>query len=193
MNTFLTGCPADCDDIVLLPVFPVEQDCTSYPQTLAEISDLFIVPDGATDLFATFATTPTYVASSVNNNEAANAKSKWLVGIGTLPAPEKTETPYPKQKSKTTKRTYTLTFTYYQLDATSYEMLRKIQCGSTAFTFYYADLGDWVYGIQGGIAPSFVDVDFPHGSGDVPNQAVITLKWEADGDPQRRVNPFSAP
>jgi hypothetical protein len=191
MNNFLTGCPEDCDDVLLYPAIPAEQNCTSYPQTLAEVSDLFLVPDGAPDIFATFSGTPTYVADSVDNTVTDNTASKWLVGIGSIPASEKTETPYPKGKSKTTKRVYTLTFTYYQLDALSYAFLQKVQCGAVNFTFYYADMGDWVYGIAGGIVPDFVDVDFPKGTGTTPNQAVITLKWSADGDPLRRVNPFA--
>jgi hypothetical protein len=190
-NSLIT-CPADCDDDLLLPAIPENQDCTSYDQTLSQLSDLFIIPDGAADIWATWSTTPTYVADSVDNTVADNSAAHWLVGRGELPAPEKTTVEYPKLKSKTTKRIYTITYTVLNLSATQYEWLRKMQCGWTGFTFYYADLGDWVYGKAGGLSPSFVDVDFPKGggNGDV-NQAIITLRFEANGDPDRRVNPFA--
>lgn len=192
INTFLSGCGADCDDVVLLPAIPEEQDCTVYGQLKGEISDLYIIPTGAPAIMASWSTTPTAVANAVDNTVTDNSKSKWLVGIGDRPAPEKTRVQYPKEKSKITERLYTLNFVVKQLDAATYDFLRQLQCGSTGFTFYYADLNDYIYGDSDGITPDSVDVDFVHASG-TGNYitATIILTWKADGDPQRRVNPLS--
>ena len=112
------------------------------------------------------------------------------VGIGGVAVPEKTVIEYPKRKKRTGDRTYTLSMRILNLSDGQYEFLRLLQCGSTAFTFYYGDLADYVYGKSGGLSPESIDVDFPKGPGnDDRNEAVITLTWIADGDPERRINP----
>lgn len=188
----LTGCPADCDSINTLPAIPAVQDCPSYPQTLSQIGHLYIMPTGATNPWTNWSTTPTATSGAIDNTEGANAKTKWLVGIGEIPAAEKTVTEYPLLKSKTTDRLYTLTFRVLNLTADQYEFLRQIQCGTLGFTFWYGDIGDWLYGLSGGIVPDFVTVRFPKGEGNTDkNVGVIVLSWRADGDPERRVNPHA--
>lgn len=191
INSMLTGCPANCDDDNLLPAIPTEQDCASYPQTLSQIGHLYIMPTGATNPWANWSTTPTDNAG-INNNEALNAASKWLVGIGEIPASEKTTTEYPLLKSKTTDRLYTLTFRVPNLSDSQYAFLRKIQCGTLGFTFWYGDLGNWLYGLANGIVPDFVTVTFPKGNANTDkNVGIIKLSWRANGDPERRVNPLA--
>lgn len=193
INNILTGCPADCDEDNLLPAIPETQDCTSYAQTLSQISDLYIIPDTAgIDVFTNWATTPTATVGAIDNTVTDNSKAKWLVGIGGLPAPEKTTTDYPKLKRKNDERLYTISFRILNLVDAQYDFLRQIQCGWTGFTFYYADLAGYAYGIAGGLVPEFVDVDFPKGEGNTDkNVAVITLQFRADGDPERRANPLA--
>jgi hypothetical protein len=190
INQFLE-CPEDCEEGLLYGPIDEDQDCIDYAQELSEVSDLYMIPTGAPDMFAAFATTPTYVADSIDNTVSDNSAGKWLVGIGEVPAADKVQTPYPKGKQKTTERTYALTFTVFNMSDLQYTFLQQVQCGGTGFTFYFADLGDSVYGKQGGIEPSFVDVDFPKASGQT-RRAVITLQWKAKGDPFRKINPFAA-
>ena len=191
-NNMLTGCPADCDETNTLPAIPAAQDCASYPQTLSQIGHLYIMPTGATNPWTNWATTPTLTGGAIDNTEALNAKTKWLVGIGELPAAEKTATEYPLLKSKQTDRLYTMSFRVLNLSDAQYDFLRQIQCGSLGFTFWYGDLGDWLYGLSGGIVPDFVTVSFPKGEGNTDkNVGIIRLSWRADGDPERRVNPHA--
>jgi len=191
-NTFYT-CPADCGDVLLFPAIDAGQDCTSYDQTLSQVSDLFLVPTGADDIFAAWATTPTYVADSIDNTLGDNTKAIHLVGEGSIPASEKTIDEYPKGKKKTTNRLYTLTFNIKNLSPANYAFLQAVQCGSTGFTFYYADRGGWVYGVVGGILPEFIDADLPKGEATTDkNIGTITLQFSSlTGDPQRRVNPLA--
>lgn len=192
LNNILTGCPADCDDDNLLPAIDVNQDCTSYPQTLSQVSDLYIIPTAADDIMASWSTTPTAVTDAIDNTIEDNTKAKWLVGIGGIAAPDKTTTDYPKLKRKNDERLYTLTFRVLNLSDAQYNFLRQLQCGWTGFTFYYGDLADYVYGIAGGLVPEFIDVDFPKGEGNSDkNVGILTLQWRADGDPERRVNPLA--
>src|SRR5690606_36610825 len=97
---------------------------------------------------------------------------------------------YPKLQRKVTERLYTLTFRVFNLVAAQYNFLRQLQCGDTSFTFYYGDLGGWIYGVEGGLSPTSVDVDFPHGGGNTDkNVAILTITFRANGDPDRFVNP----
>lgn len=195
LNLTSITCPDDCGDVNTLPaLIAAAQDCTAYEQTLSQVCDLYILPSDTGDIFDDWATTPTNATPGagvgVDNTNADNTKAKWLVGIGGVADPEETVTEYPKLQRKVTERLYTLTFTVFNLVAAQYNFLRQLQCGDTSFTFYYADLGGWVYGIAGGLAPLSVDVDFPHGGGNTDkNLATITLTWRSNGDPDRHVNP----
>ena len=196
LNLTAITCPDDCSDVNLLPAIVAEQDCTGYEQTLSQVCDLYILPSATDDIFADWATTPTNVTPDtgvgIDNTNTDNTKSKWLVGIGELPASEKTTTEYPLAKSKTTDRLYTLTFRILNLSAAQYTFLRQLQCGTLGFTFWYGDLGSWLYGLSGGIVPDFVTVTFPKGEGNTDkNVGIIRLSWKADGDPERRVNPLA--
>jgi hypothetical protein len=192
INLTLTGCPTDCDEINTLPAIPEEQACASYEQTLSQIGHLYLMPTGAANPWANWGTTPTAPNGNIDNTEGANAKSKWLVGIGEIPAAEKTQTEYPLRKSKQTDRLYTLTFRVPNLSDALYNFLRKMQCGYLGFTFWYGDLGGWLYGLSAGLVPDFVTVTFPKGEGNADkNVAIIRLSWRATGDPERRANPLA--
>lgn len=197
INETLTGCPADCDDVLLYPAIPASQDCPNYEQLRSQISRLYLLPNTMSgDIFAswgsTSAATPTYVANSIDNTNALNAKAKELVGIGEIAVPDKSTLNYPLLKTRTTEKRYPLQFTVYQLDDSTYEFLRQVQCGNLNFKFYYADLNGYVYGIADGLVPDLIDVTFPKGNADTDrNTAVIKLFWKATGDPQRRANPLA--
>lgn len=186
MNTFLT-CPADCDTALTLGAIDVNQDCTNYVQKYSQVCDLIITPDGANaPLDWSSAPTVTAVANEVDNASTAGGVSKHLVGEGGIPAPEKIIDEYPKRKSKTNTRVYTLTFTVKNLSADQYDFLRQLQCGSDAFTVQYADVGGYIYGGSTGIDILSIDVDFPKGEGrDDKNFATVIVTWEADGDAPR--------
>jgi hypothetical protein len=189
----LLGCPTDCGTNAPLLPFEVDQLCTDYRVKKSQLSDLFFVPNGAQDPFAAFDSGPaTYVANSIDNTTADGSKAHWLVGKGGKPAAEKEVTVYPHLRKRTTSRTYTISFEVLNLSDTQYNALRKMQCGSTDFTFYYGDVENHLYGKQGGLAPESIDVDFPQGAGDTDKStAIITLTFMADGDPIRRNNPYN--
>lgn len=187
----LTGCPADCDDVLTFPAIPEEQDCTSYDLLLSQVSDLYIKPNGATNPLGSWSTTPTAVSGAIDNTDTTNAKCKWLVGEGSIGEPTEVIGEYPKRKKKVTERVYQLVFNVKNLVDAQYNFLRAMQCGATDFTFWYGDLADKIFGLSGGIAPEFVTVRFPKGGGkDDKSQATLILEWTADGDPERRTNPL---
>lgn len=195
LNLTAIACPDDCADVNTLPAIAADQDCTGYTQTLSQVCDLYILPSATADLFDNWDAEPivnTTPASGVgvDNTNTDNTKAKWLVGIGGVAEPEETIDEYPKLQRKVTERLYTLTFRVFNLVAAQYNFLRQLQCGDTSFTFYYGDLGGWIYGVEGGLSPTSVDVDFPHGGGNTDkNVAILTITFRANGDPDRFVNP----
>ena len=194
--TSFTSCPDSCDDENLLPAFLNEQDCADYAQDHSQIHTVYIRPDGATDPFTDFATTPTATANAIDNTEALNAKSKLIVGEGGIDVPEKLILEYPKLQDKIVERTYTLNHVVKNLSAAQYAMLLKLQCGHvTGWSFYYASgmgTNQWLYGIQGGIPIFFIDVDFPKPGGrEGRDSATLIIRYKATGDPLRRVNPLA--
>lgn len=186
MNTFLT-CPVDCDDTLVLGAIDVNQDCTNYPQKYSQICDLVLRPDGANaPLDWTGAPTVTAVTGEIDNADTVGGKSKHLVGEGEIQAAEKTSDEYPKRKTKVNNRLYTLPFTIKNLSDEQYEFLRQLQCGVTAYRISYANVGGHIFGGAEGIDIDSIDVDFIYSGGrDDKEQAVITITWSADGDPDR--------
>jgi len=192
MSNIFLDCPVDCDTDLLLVAIPEEQDCTSYDQQYSQVSDLVIQPTGATTPFASWSTTPTLVSGAIDNTVTDNSKCKWLVGEGGIATPTKEVSDYPKRKQKTTNRRYRLEHTIRNLTDAQYDFCRQLQCGWTGFTFWHADLGDYIYGSATGIVPALVDCDFPKGAGrDDKSFATIIIEWDADGDPERRVSPLA--
>lgn len=189
---FLT-CPSDCDTDVLLPAISQDQDCTTYVPKDSQVCDLFIVPSGAPDPFDWTDPTAPEDAATIDNTEALNAAPKRLVGEGGVAVPEKQIIEYPKKKSRISDRDYTLTMRFRNLTDTMYAFLRQFQCGWTNFTFYYGTVGGRLFGKEeAGIPVLRVDVDFPLGEGrDDKEEAVLTITWNADGDPDRWDNPFA--
>lgn len=192
-NISLINCPADCATDNVWPAIPAEQDCASYEQTRSQVSDLIIIPTGAADVFEDWAgdiPTPTYANDTIDNTTADNSTAHILTGIGGVADPEELILNYPKLQQQVTERTYTLTHRIVNLSNAQYDYLLKMQCGALNFTFYYCDLGGYVYGVDGGLVPYSVDVDMPHGGGNDDRAfADIIITWKAKGDPDRGTTP----
>lgn len=191
-------CPDDCNTILQLPALDVDQNCTSYSLFESQLTDLWIKPNTA--LVTPFAgwgtgvisaTDPTASPASIINAALDNSAVKWVVGEGGVPAPDKTVQELPKFKDRVSKRTYTMTYTVKNMSDAHYNFGAALQCGDTNFTFWYGTTNH-VYGSETGIEPKSIDVDFPKGEGrDDVETMVITIVWEAKGDPQRRLNPYT--
>lgn len=192
-NISLISCPADCATDNVWPAIPADQDCPSYTQSLSQVSDLIIIPTGAPDVFDDWSgdnPTQVYVNDSIDNTIADNTAAHILTGIGGVTEPEELILDYPKLQQQVAERTYTLTHRILNLSNTQYDHLLKLQCGALNFTFYYCDLGGYVYGVEGGLVPYSVDVDFPRGGGNDDRAfADIIITWKAKGDPDRGTTP----
>ena len=191
-------CPTGCNETLDLPVLDVDQNCTDYDTYESQLTDLWIKPRTASETpFSGYgsgiisATMPVANPQAIDNANTDNTKVKWLVGKGGVPVAEKAVRELPKFRDKTTKRTYTLTYTVDNLSDAQYNFGVALQCGGTDFTFWYGTTNH-VFGPEEGLSPKSVDVDFPHGEGrqDIDTM-IITLVFEAKTDPPRRNNPYS--
>jgi len=192
INNFVT-CPNDCATDLNLGALDTLQDCTTYEQKYSQIYSIVLMPDGETaPLNWSAAPTVTLVSGEIDNTTTDGTKSKWLVGEGGIDAPEKILDEYPGRKTRTSFRTYTLTFNVKNLIDKQYSFLRQLQCGNTNFKLWYDTVGGHIFGGANGIDISGIDCDFIYGGGrDDKELATITITWEADGDPVRGVSPFA--
>ena len=194
-NDFCTICPAVCDDTLDLPAIDANQDCITIVYKKSQICGLVIQPTTGTGSLPAAPgaswTDPTYWATAVDNTVTDNSAFKYVVGIGGLPAAEKTEIELPKNKVRALDRTYTITFSVRNLTDNHYAFFQSLQCGWTGFQFWYETVGGRFFGGETGITPSKVDVDFSLSEGvDDYEEAVLTLTFEACGDPPRTDSPF---
>lgn len=197
LNNFLT-CPADCDSPPTLPAIPADQSCTAYDQKYSQICGVYIIPEDATDILDyTVPTAPVVATSTVDNTNTDNTKAKYVVGEGGVPAPEVIVGEYPKRKTRVTDRIYTLTMRVKNTAATLNSFFDILQCGDTNFTFYFENIGGFIFGgysggAPGGIIPDSIDIQRPlDGGRDDKMYTDIVITWTADGDPKRYPNPYA--
>jgi len=192
INNFVT-CPNDCSTALQLGALDDLQDCTTYEQKYSQIYSIVLQPDGENAPFDwSSAPTVTTVSAEIDNTTTDGTKSKWIVGEGGIAAPEKVVDEYPARKTRTSFRTYALTFNVKNLSDDQYAFLRQLQCGSTDFKLWYDTVGGHIFGGANGIDISGIDCDFIMGEGrDDKAYATITINWEADGDPDRGNSPFA--
>ena len=181
MNAFLT-CP-DCDDNFSLGVIDVDQDCTLYDQKFSQVCGIVFLPDTVA-LPSDWTDVDSW--AEVLDNSVAGTKGKYLVGEGEIDAPNEERSDYPKRRQRVTSRLYTLDMTVKNLNATQYEFLRQMQCGYTGFRFWIETVGGRLFGGANGIDPDLVTVAFVYSGGrNDKEQAILTIEYEADGDPTR--------
>lgn len=195
LTTFANVCPADCSVEFEFLNLDTDQNCAGS-QELSQITDVWMQPVGGTATavspFTNWATTPTVTAGAVDNSVADNTKTKWITGIGSVDAPDKTTVTVHKRLTVTLKRRYTLAMDVFKVDSqANYDYMRHLQCNPTNYRFWYANEAH-AFGKDTGLIPVYTDVDFPLGAGDQDlEKAVLTIQWEAKIDPERRVNPYA--
>lgn len=185
LNYFLQ-CSQNCRPD--FPTGPIDQnqDCINYPVLDSQVSDLILVPFCAEDPFDWSTGSPVIQAGTIDNTDTTGTYSRRIVGKGGVPIPAKDVENLPRNRKVIHRRVYTLTLEVLNLSDDQYLFLKQLQCGWLGFTFYYLNLAGFTFGIQGGIKPLFMDVDFPLGVGKNEKQrAVITIEWEAEHDPAR--------
>jgi len=180
MNQFLE---CGCDHPVTLPAL-----CSSFDVHLApkqsQVFALLFVPNGLAG--PSDWTSATAVEGIVDNTVTDNSAAKVLIGRGGVDEPEEVIVTTGKTAQKVAKRIYTMQFELSPRTSQQYAFVRKFQKNYTAFSFWFATLGDRLLGGAQGIKPHLVSAAFPYdATDDSPERAVLRIVWHADGDPDR--------
>lgn len=193
INTFLS-CPADCSSVFTFPAIAAAQDCTTFDRFYSQVGYIYFIPTTAndpldwTDPLVPVAESP----SEIDNTNTDNTKVKYIVVEGELPVPDKQTEELPLRQMAISGRGYKLVATVKNMTDANREFLRNLQCNPTNYTFYYATVGGNIFGIAGGIVPTFTDADLPlNGGRDDREVGTILINFDStDGDPKRYVNPL---
>lgn len=194
---FSNVCPADCDTDFVFPILPDDPDCQDYIKE-SQLTDLYISPGklGAAGKLAPVSAwvdgvhTVTPEPTNIDNSDTTNVYVKHLVGIGGMPVPEKTIINLPKRRRKTLRKNWTVTYNFPNLDHTTREFLRSLECNPDNFTYWLVNEAH-IYGNATGIVPVFVDVDLPlDAADDAIEEGILTLEFEGRVHPERKENPF---
>lgn len=175
------NCLTDCGDMIL-PALDVEQDCTSYEIFESQICGLIMTRGAAP---ADWTDSAEWEALIMNDLEV-DAAAKYLIGVGSMPAPEAVTVEGAKFKDIVVKRTYTVSFRVLNMSDAQYNFLTSIQCGQTDYQFWIETAGGHLFGGPTGICPKSSDADLPKDGGrDVYDEGLITIVFESRVDPDR--------
>lgn len=185
LNVFSTVCTDDCT-AVQYPAIAADQDCIAFEDYRSQIAGiLFRHPDGVLPGGWDWTDRDDWTAIVDNGLADVNA-AKYITGIGSMPAPEKTTRVAPKLKSKIVRRRFTLTFNVLNMSDLHYAFLSALQCGDTAPKVWFETVEGHVFGGEDGISLYSVDADMPLAEGDEDyEQGTIILVFDATGDPPR--------
>lgn len=192
MNTFAISCPTDCTTGLTLPVLP-----ETYCQLTPKRSEIDLLIFKGADAGPADMSVSANWTGKIDNTDNTGDLMKYLIGKGSVAAPETTIVTVARDEEVITDRVYTLTYEVSELsDASTYAFLRTLQCGSLKPNIYYGRKGGFLYGKLGttddGIEINSIKVDMPKEAGkEAIDKAILTIKWSAITDPDRVVNPLT--
>lgn len=192
MNTFAISCPTDCTTGLTLPILP-----ETYCQLTPKRSEIDLLVFKGADAGPADMSSGSNWTGLIDNTDATGDLMKYLIGKGSVAAPETTITTVARDQEVVTDNVYTLTYEVYELsDTATYAFLRTLQCGSLKPNIYYGRKGGFLYGKQGttddGIEINSITVAMPKEAGkEAIDKAILTIKWSATTDPDRVVNPLT--
>lgn len=185
-------CPVDCEDMSL-PEVSFSDCIEAFQEELSQISEVIISeedPDNpGQPLYK-----PTDMADpadwiSMISNDGNGARR--LIGLGSLPAPEKQRRDISKRRTKKGASAYMLNFVVDEVTQANYDFTRNLACGKKVFLWYVTN-GGFVYGSENGIKAEVYDAD-PIWDADVNSYVRLefNFRWEAHCPPERNPYPLA--
>jgi hypothetical protein len=189
LTPFISPLPAWVCDEWDVPVFPGNQDCTTYDQLLSQICGVIILPNAATG--PSDWTTEAGWEGVVDN--ADPAKGRYLVGIGSfLPVERVTVDLSGGRLVQVTERTYQLRLRVTHMDDGHMGFGRLLESGFRGFSAWLEPLSGGLVGGPTGMRPVFVDCDFPYeGAATSVRYIDITINFLLAQMPQTTDTAFS--
>jgi len=158
-NPYLT-LPSDVCDNYDLPAFEVIQDGACYPQRLAQVCGLIILPLKAAH--PTDWTTIEGWSEVIDNTDLTMSKGRYLVGIGSfLPDSEVQVNLAQSRDIQIRDRGYTLQFNVLQMTDGHRAFGKLLELNWKEFDVYLETVGGRLIGGALGMRPRFVNAKFP--------------------------------
>jgi hypothetical protein len=167
-NNPYTFLPVDvCGDIVL-PDFPVNQDCISYDQLRSEVCGLIIVPnsiESPVNSIPGFRPRRFSEWDAIFDNTTPDAVH-YMVGKGSFLQTQVAQIDLAGGRViANAERGYRLDFSVLNMDNGHKAFGLKLQRNYKAFSFWLHTLGNRVIGGDPGLFPFYTDADFPFAVG----------------------------
>lgn len=128
---------------------------------------------------------------SIDNTDATDVSQKQIFGQGDMPLPEFQSVTTNNFNSVDIAGTFTLNFDIFDVGATSYDYLRKLQCATVKPLFIFSTVGGYLYGKDGGITPTQFRLSPVLERGEeAVEKWTCTITWKSRTAPDRVENPL---
>lgn len=128
---------------------------------------------------------------SIDNTDATDVSQKQIYGQGDMPLPEFQSVTTNNFNSVDIAGTFTLNFDIFDVGATSYDYLRKLQCATVKPLFIFSTVGGYLYGKDGGITPTQFRLSPVLERGEeAVEKWTCTITWKSRTAPDRVENPL---
>lgn len=128
---------------------------------------------------------------NIDNTDITDVAQKQIFGQGDMPLPEFQSVVTNNFNSVDIAGTFTLNFDIFDVGATSYNYLRKLQCATVKPYFIFSTVGGYLYGKDGGIVPTQFRLSpvLERGEESV-EKWTCTITWKSRTAPDRVENPL---
>lgn len=186
INIFGIDCSTiTCPDGLLGAADVMTSDCSANINR-SEVNSVILVHPTLGTPIANWGAGMVALDFDIDNSDATDVKQKQFVGRGSFGEPETTTTTLNDFREYDITKTYTLTFTVFDIGDSTYDFMRKIECGSVTPLLYFTTVAGKIYGKDGGICPKQVRASLILDEGsDAIERWQVQFIWEAKTAPDR--------
>ena len=179
----LPQCPTDCAGSLGAVSF---NECAPEVH-YGEISKLYVARADAADFVS-----PDLIAewtARLSDTEDTVDKIRTFIGMGEMPAPEKTELTISGNRTIYSPKTFNVLFEVDETNDTNYEWLLESECNLKR-KFWFETSDGMLYGGKTGIEGVFnTDAPIPKSRKDIA-KFMMSVKWESKNHPLRTISPM---
>jgi hypothetical protein len=179
----LPTCPTDCSGSLGAVSF---NECAPEIH-YGEIAKLYVARADAADF-----TSPDLIAewtTRLSDTEDTVDKIRTFIGMGEMPAPEKTELTISGNRTIYSPKTFNVLFEVDETNDTNYEWLLESECNLKR-KFWFETSDGMLYGGKTGIEGVFnTDAPIPKSRKDIA-KFMMSVKWESKNHPLRTISPM---
>lgn len=186
INTFAVDCSTiTCPSGLLGAANSMSADCSANVNR-SEVNSVILVHPTLGTAITNWGAGLVALDFNIDNTDATDVKQKQFIGRGSFGEPEAITTTLNDFREYDITKTYTLTFTIFDVGDATYDFMRKIECGSVVPLLYFTTVSSKIYGKDGGICPKQVKASLILDEGsDAIERWQLQFVWEAKTAPDR--------